>query len=57
MAIEEVGPDLMHDCPDHGLPVEKVGAKFIAQAVAGKLGWRQRYRCILGHVYDAPVED
>jgi len=57
VAVEEIGPDLMHDCPDHGLPVEKVGAKFIAQAVAGKLGWRQRYRCILGHVYDAPVED
>lgn len=57
MAVEELGPDLLHDCPEHGLPVEKVGQRFVANAVAGKLEWRQRYRCVLDHVYDAPAEN
>ena len=56
MAVAEVGPDMLRDCPDHGLPVEKVGAPFSKVGVKG-IERVQRYRCVLGHVYDAPAED
>jgi hypothetical protein len=60
MAVETVGPDYMRDCPEHGLPVESVGQKFVSLDVniePSERKWVQRWRCILGHVYDAPAED